>query len=84
MAATFYEMALNLGYKGRQITGGVGMRAGGIGPHSWVELDLEDGTFVFDPNFTNESGGNGFKIHYDDSGTWSYQRGHAMKMYDQR
>ena len=84
MAATFYEMALNLGYKGRRITGGVGMRAGGIGPHSWVELDLEDGTFVFDPNFTNESGGNGFKIHYDDSGTWSYQRGHAMKMYDQR
>jgi hypothetical protein len=84
MAATFYEMAVDLGYTGRQISGGVGLRVGGIGPHSWVELDLEDGTWVYDPNFTNESGGNGFKIQYTDPGTWSYQMGHAMKLYDQR
>ena len=80
MASTFYEMAVDLGYEGRQIAGGVGMRAGGIGPHSWVELDLEDGTWVFDPNFTNESGGNGFKITYGQSGTWSYSMGHSMEL----
>ena len=73
MAATFYEMARELGYSVRQIEGGVEDWGGGYNDHSWTEIDLEDGTFIFDPNYTNETGRNGWKLNYGQSGTWKYK-----------
>ncbi len=76
MAATFAEMARLLGYDARQISGLVplGDLSGNFdyGPHSWVEIDMDGTTYVFDPDFTNETGTNGFMITYGQSGTWRY------------
>ncbi len=73
MAATFYEMAVNLGYKPRQMSGKVPLRVGGLGPHSWVEITINGTNYVFDPDFTESTGKNGYMIHYGQSGTWRYQ-----------
>ena len=78
MAATFLEMARNLGYTGVQISGEVPTRRGGLTPHSWVELYVDGQMYVFDPNFTNETGFNGWMINYGQSGTWRYVRGFEM------
>ena len=67
MAATFYIQAKLLGYNVRQVHGHVGMM-----PHSWTQIYQEDYWWVYDPNFTNETGRDGFKIYYGKSGTWRY------------
>lgn len=75
MAATFCEMARLLGYDARQISGRVPLGYegdGDYGPHSWVEIDMDGTTYVFDPDFTNETYVNGFMITYGQSGTWRY------------
>ena len=78
MACTFYRMAKMLGYECYAISGYVPARRGGMTPHSWTEI-IEDGKiYVYDPNFTNETGGNGFKITYGQSGTWRYADYHRM------
>ena len=74
LAATFYEMAYTMGYNVRQIYGTVPLRAGGQGPHSWVEIDMDGGTYVFDPYMTNETKVNGFKFTYGTPGTWIYKK----------
>ena len=73
MAAVFYEMAYVMGYNVRQMAGQVPLRSGGDGPHSWVEIDMEGQTYVFDPDFTNYTNQNGFKFKYGQSGTWIYK-----------
>lgn len=72
MAATFYEMAVLLGYAPRQMSGEVPLASGGVGPHSWVEIDFDGQTYVFDPDFTYGTGRNGYMITYGQSGTWRY------------
>ena len=76
MAATFCEMARLLGYDARQISGFVPLGDQSVsqnfGPHSWVEIDVDGTTYVYDPDFTNETGRNGFMITYGQSGTWRY------------
>ncbi len=72
MAATFYEMAVCLGYQPRQMSGKVPLRRGGWGPHSWVEIDINGATYVFDPDFTYGTGRNGYMISYGQTGTWQY------------
>ncbi len=72
MAATFYYMAKLLGYDAHQVTGYVPTVSGGLTPHSWVEIDMNGSTYVFDPDFTNETGRNGYQISYGTSGTWRY------------
>lgn len=79
MAATFCEMARELGYDAQQISGSVPLRSGGYGPHSWVEIKINGTTYVFDPDFTNETGRNGYMITYGQSGTWRYNRGSVMQ-----
>ena len=71
-AATFYEMTRLLGYTGRQMYGMVPARVGGLTPHSWVELDINGQTWVFDPEFHHATGKNGFMIKYGTPGTWQY------------
>lgn len=47
-------------------------RSGGATPHSWVEVVINGSTYVFDPDFTHETGRNGYQISYGTSGTWVY------------
>ena len=78
MAGTFYYMAKLLGYDAHQIAGYVPLRSGGMGVHSWVEIDINGSTYVFDPDFTHESGRNGYQISYGMSGTWRYSNYYRM------
>ena len=78
MAATFYCMAKVLGYDAHQVSGYVPLRGGGQGPHSWVEIKIDGTVYVFDPDFTHETGRNGYKISYGTSGTWRYSNYHRM------
>ena len=78
MAATFYCMAKVLGYDAHQVTGYVPLRGGGKGPHSWVEIDMNGTTYVFDPDFTHETHRNGYQISYGTSGTWRYMDYYRM------
>lgn len=72
MASTFCYMARLLGYETYYVEGQVPLRGGGMGPHGWCEIVIDGTTYVFDPNFTNETGRNGYQIHYGMSGTWRY------------
>ena len=78
MAAMFCEMAKLLGYDAHQISGRVPLKAGGYGPHSWVEITFEGTTYVCDPDFTEETKRNGYMITYGQSGTWVYQKDTVM------
>lgn len=78
MAAMFCEMAKLLGYDAHQISGRVPLKAGGYGPHSWVEITFEGTTYVCDPDFTEETKRNGYMITYGQSGTWVYQKDSVM------
>ena len=78
MAGTFYYMAKLLGYDAHQIAGYVPLRSGNMGVHSWVEIDINGSTYLFDPDFTHESGRNGYQISYGMSGTWRYSNYYRM------
>ena len=77
MAMTFYQMAKDMGYEVRCIYGGC-QDWGGINPHGWTEIDIDGETYVFDPNFTNETGRNGYQITYGQSGTWVYVKDYVF------
>ena len=68
MAATFNVQAKLLGYDIKQVYGKVDL------PHSWTEVKHNGKTYVYDPNFTNETGRNGYKIYYGKKGTWRYHK----------
>lgn len=73
MAATFYIQAKLLGYDIHQVRGHVG-----IWPHSWTVIRHGKKHYVYDPNFRNETGRNGWKIWYGKRGTWCYSGKHWM------
>ena len=74
MACTFYQMARLLGYEVYFVEGHVANSRGGKGAdHGWTEIVQDGTTYVYDPNFTNEMGLNGFKIQYGQRMTWRYQ-----------
>jgi hypothetical protein len=68
MASTFYIQAKLLGYDIHQVQGKVAY----IWPHSWTVIRQDGKEWVYDPNFRNETGRNGWKIWYGKSGTWRY------------
>lgn len=78
MAATFYEMARDLGYDAHQMSGYVPRRGGGLAIHSWVEVVVNGVTYVVDPDYAYETGGNGYLIQYGQPGTWRYQSYYRM------
>ena len=78
MAGTFYHMARLLGYEVHQVNGSVPLAAGGMGPHSWVEIVVNGSTYVCDPDFTYDSGRNGYMIYYKQPGTWMYMNYHRI------
>ncbi len=74
MACTFYQMARLLGYEVYFVEGHVANSRGGKGAdHGWTEIVQDGKLYVYDPNFTNEMGLNGFKIQYGQRMTWRYQ-----------
>ncbi|MBR1392778.1 MAG: transglutaminase domain-containing protein [Ruminococcus sp.] len=74
MAAMFCEMARTLGYECHHISGRVPLARGGYGPHSWAEITVNGKVYVCDPDFTHETGYNGYMINYGQSGTWRYEK----------
>ncbi len=78
MAGTFYYMAKELGYDAHQVWGYVPSRSGPLTIHSWVEIDINGTTYMFDPQFTNQTGKNGYWFTYGTSGTWRYTSGTRM------
>lgn len=72
MAATFYQMAKLLGCEVYYIEGGVGSYDGSVIDHSWTEMVIDGELYVFDPDFTNEEGIDGFQIWYEKPNTWWY------------
>ena len=78
MAATFCYMARMLGYEAHQMAGYVPTISGGMTPHSWCEVVIGGTTYVFDPDFTYETGRNGYQITYGTSGTWVYSSYYRM------
>ena len=75
MAACFYEMAKALGYDAHWMTGYTPLRAGGLGIHSWVEIDKNGMTYVYDPDCAHEcyTWGN-YDVPYG-STAWQYYYG---------
>lgn len=78
MAGSFCYLARALGYEAHQMDGYVPSRGGGRTPHSWVEVVINGSTYVFDPDFTHETGRNGYQISYGTSGTWIYSGYYRM------
>ena len=78
MAATFYIMAECLGFDAHQIAGAVPSSRGGLGNHSWVEIDEDGGTWAYDPNCTMETRADRFRFRYGTPGTWRYLNYHRM------
>ena len=70
-AATFCYMAKAQGYDAHQIAGYVPLTSGGLGVHSWVEININGTIYVYDPAF-HQTGKNGYQFHYGTSGTWRY------------
>ena len=82
MAASFYQMAHELGYKARIRKGGVyvgtkiywgSFKHNGqwYNIHYWTEIYQNGRWYVYDPNYTNETNRNGFKTTYSNMG-WRY------------
>lgn len=56
-AATFGCLAEKLGYSNvRTIAGMTGKAGGGWTPHSWVEIDMNGTTYIFDPEMEHANG----------------------------
>ena len=72
MAATFYQMAKLLGYDVYYVQGYLPQRDGRRVTHGWCEIVMDGTVYVFDPNYTYNTGRNGFKITYGMSGTYRY------------
>ncbi len=75
MAATFYIQAKLIGYDVRQIEGTISH----IYPHSWTQVYRNGEWRVYDPDFANETGRNGYHIWYGKSGTWKYTDYHVFQ-----
>ena len=61
-----------MGYDAHQVTGYVQITTG-WGPHSWVEIDMDGETYVFEPDGLRILGmDHTYMFHYGDKGTWKY------------
>ncbi len=72
MAATFVQMARVMGYSTYLVEGSVPSISGGYTPHGWCEIMVKGTKYVCDPDFTHETGRNGYMIRYRQPGTWVY------------
>lgn len=72
MASTFVQMARVMGYRTYLVEGSVPSISGGYTPHGWCEIIVKGTKYVCDPDFTHETGRNGYMIRYRQPGTWVY------------
>ena len=72
MNSTLYQMIKMMGYEVYFVEGGVLNSNGYLAPHGWTEVYHNGVQYVYDANFTNETGLNGFRIRYGQRGTWRY------------
>ena len=72
-AAVMTVLARRLGYDANMVMGYVPRRGGGLITHGWCEVNIGGTIWILDPNFTAETGRNGYMIRYGQSGTWRYQ-----------
>ena len=75
MNATLYQFEKVLGYECYFVEGYVLNSSGYQAPHGWTEVILSNASpvkRVFDANFTNETGLNGYNVYYGKSNTWRY------------
>ena len=72
MNSTLYQMIKMMGYEVYMVEGGVRSSNGYYAPHGWTEVIHDGVLYVYDANFTNETGMNGFHIRYGQPGTWRY------------
>lgn len=83
-AATFCQLARELGYEAYQISGTVPLSDGSEGPHSWVEIIIDGLTYCFDTEACwqykqSNTDYNGYMFKYGDKGTWMYKFIEKMK-----
>ncbi len=69
MSAVFCYLAKDLGYDAHQIGG---QHSSYNTTHSWVEIEMNGTTYVFDPDFEVELHRNGYMFTYGTSGTLRY------------
>ncbi len=74
-SACFYELACALGYDAHQITGHITRSTGLVVIHSWVEIDIDGTTWVFDPEFeyVDKEHRDGWYFQYGRPRTFVYQ-----------
>ena len=72
MNASLYQFERVMGFDCYFIEGYVKSSSTYNAPHGWTEVVLDGDIHVFDANFTNETGVNGYDIYYGKSGTWRY------------
>ena len=74
-SACFYELACALGYDAHQMTGHITRSTGLVVIHSWVEIDIDGTTWVFDPEFefVDKVHRDGWYFQYGRRGTFVYQ-----------
>ena len=74
-SACFYELACALGYDAHQMTGHITRSTGLVVIHSWVEIDIDGTTWVFDPEFeyVDKEHRDGWYFQYGRPRTFVYQ-----------
>ena len=74
-SACFYELACALGYDAHQMTGHITRSTGLVVIHSWVEIDIDGTTWVFDPEFeyVDKEHRDGWYFQYGRARTFVYQ-----------
>lgn len=73
-AAAFAAVARQLGYDATMISGSVPLRAGGYGPHAWVELNINGVTYVCDPESQREYPNYGFYMVTYATAPYAYRK----------
>lgn len=81
MAATFYFMALDLGYDAYQVSGYTLTYLGTDNIHSWVEIYFDGVPYVYDPDVLQEFDRSIYGLRYGAKGTLKYQESKNKYMH---
>lgn len=73
-AASFAALARQLGYSATMISGSVPLRAGGWGPHGWVEIYMNGATYICDPESQHENPYYGFYMTTYATAPYQYRK----------
>lgn len=68
-ASLFSWLARGLGYSANAVSGYVPSASGGSAPHGWVEIYIDGGTYICDPDLEHELGGDWYMYTYANAPT---------------